>query len=53
LLVERCRARPNERAGRHAQTIGERLVADKTALWATPFEPCHKCSTKVSSMALV
>jgi hypothetical protein len=20
---------------------------------ATPFEPCHKCSTKVSSMALV
>ena len=56
MLEERCRARQNERAGRHEQTIGERLAADTTALRdlpATPFEPCHKCSTKVSSMALV
>jgi transposase len=55
-LEERCRVRQAERAGRHEQTIGERLAADKAALRdlpATPFEPCHKCSTKVSSMALV
>ena len=55
-LEERSRARQNERAGRHEQTIDERLAADKAALRdlpATPFEPCHKCSTKVSSMALV
>jgi hypothetical protein len=44
------------RAGRHEQTIGERLAADKPALGdlpATPFEPCHKYATKVSSLALV
>jgi hypothetical protein len=28
MLEERCRARQAERAGRHEQTIGERLVAD-------------------------
>jgi hypothetical protein len=56
MLEECCRARQNERAGRHEQTIGERLAADNAALRdlpATPFEPCHKCSTKVSSMVLV
>jgi transposase len=56
MLEERCRARQNERAGRHEQTIGERLEADKAALRdlpATPFEPCHKYATKASSMALV
>ena len=57
MLEERCRARQNERAGRHEQTIGERLEADKAALRdlpAMPFEPCQKYATKVSSpMALV
>jgi hypothetical protein len=28
-LEERCRARQAERAGRHEQTIDERLVADQ------------------------
>jgi len=55
-LFERCLARQNERAGRHEQTIGERLVADRAAfreLPAEPFEACHKVATKVSSQALV
>jgi transposase len=55
MLEERCRARQNERAGRHEQTIGERLVADRgafRALPAEPFEPCDKRSVKVSSTAL-
>lgn len=55
-LVERCLARQNERAGRHEQTIGERLAADKAAfreLPAAPFEACHKVATKASSQALV
>jgi transposase len=55
-LVERCLARQSERAGRHEQTIGERLAADKAAfreLPATPFEACQKVATKVSSQALV
>lgn len=55
-LVERCLARQNERAGRHEQTIGERLIADKAMfreLPATPFEACHKVAARVSSQALV
>jgi transposase len=55
-LAERCLARQNERASRHEPTIGERLVADRATLRelpATPFEPCHKCATKVSSLSLV
>jgi hypothetical protein len=32
MLAERCRARQAERAGRHADTIGERLAADTAAL---------------------
>jgi transposase len=55
-LEERCRARQSERAGRHQQTIGERLAADKAVLRdlpAAPFDPCHKCATKVSSLSLV
>lgn len=55
-LEERCRARQAERAGRHEQTIGERLVADQAVLRALPeppFEPCDKRPGKVSSTALV
>ena len=55
-LEERCRARQAECAGRHEQTIGERLAADRGAfrsLPAEPFEPCDKRSAKVSSTALV
>ena len=55
-LEERCRARQAECAGRHEQTIGERLAADRGAfrsLPTEPFEPCDKRSAKVSSTALV
>src|SRR3546814_10506928 len=56
MLEVRCRARQGERAGRHAETIGERLVADLDALRdlpAVPLEPCEKRAARVSSMALV
>lgn len=55
-LEGRCRARQGERAGRHATTIGERLIADLAALRAlpaVPLEPCEKRSGRVSSTALV
>ena len=55
-LAERCRARQGEHAGRHAETIGERLVADVAALRdlpGVPLEPCEKRAARVSSMALV
>ena len=56
VLAERCRSRQNERAGRHSETIGERLVADLAAfqrLPATPLEPCEKRIARVSSTSLV
>ncbi|HDB8235852.1 IS21 family transposase [Novosphingobium sp. NBM11] len=55
-LLERCHARQGERAGRHAQTIGERMVADVAALRPlppVPLEPCERRSARVSSTALV
>jgi len=55
-LEAHCRARQSERAGRHEQTIGERLPADKAVLRPAPdvaFEPCDKRSAKVSSTGLV
>ncbi len=56
MLEERCRARQRDHAGRHVETIGERLAADRAALRplpAVPLEPCEKRSGRVSSMALV
>jgi len=55
-LAAHCRARQGERAGRHATTIGERLIADLAVLRplpAVPLEPCEKRSGRVSSTALV
>ena len=55
-LAEHCQARQSERAGRHAATIGERLVDDLAALRplpAVPLEPCEKRAARVSSTALV
>ena len=55
-LLERCRARQSEHAGRHTQTIGERLLADVAAhrsLPPVPLEPCEKRGARVSSTALV
>ncbi len=56
MLEARCRDRQGERAGRHPETIGERLSADTAALRplpAMPLEPCEKRAARVSSMALV
>ena len=56
MLAERCRLRQGDRAGRHAETIGERLAADLAALRDLPavaLEPCETCSARVSSTALV
>ena len=55
-LADRCRRRQGERAGRHGETIGERLVFDLAAfkeLPAVPLEPCEKRAARVSSTALV
>ena len=56
MLAECCCRRQSERAGRHAETIGERLVADLAALRdlpVVPLEPCEKRVGRVSSTALV
>ncbi len=56
MLSERCHTRQKERAGRHTETIGERLAADLATireLPATPLEPCEKRAARVSSTALV
>src|ERR1700681_2428416 len=48
-------SRPIEGAGRHAETIGERLVRDLAVLSGIPegrFEPCEKKPAKVSSTGL-
>src|SRR5450432_989377 len=55
-LAARCRARQSERAGRHAETIGERLLADVAVLRDLPavaLEACEKRAGRVSSTALV
>ena len=56
MLGERCRLRQSDRAGRHAETIGERLAADLVALRGLPgvaLEPCETIGARVSSTALV
>lgn len=56
MLAERYRRRQSERAGRHSETIGERLVADLAAfknLPVIPLEPCEKRIGRVSSTSLV
>jgi transposase len=56
MLADRCRKRLSERAGRHTETIGQRLAADLAALRALPavaLEPCEKRVARVSSTALV
>lgn len=51
-----CRADQTRCAGRHTETIGERLAADLAQFRALPagiFEPCEKRSARVSSTSLV
>ena len=55
-LAARCQARQDERAGRHEETIGARLVRALAMLRPIPeglFEPCEKKPAKVSSTGLV
>jgi transposase len=55
-FAEQCCARQGDRTARHAETIGERLVADTAMLRplpAVPLEPCEKRTARVSSTALV
>jgi hypothetical protein len=55
-LLECCIARQAEKAGRHAETIAARLVADLDAFRDPPvvaLEACDKRAARVSSTALV
>jgi transposase len=55
-LEARCLARQDEHAGRHEETIGERLLRDLAALKILPagrFEPCEKKPARAASTALV
>lgn len=55
-LEAACLAEHDRKAGRHEQTIGERLLADLSAfrpLPAAPFEPCEVRTARVSSTSLV
>ena len=55
-LHECCLRRQEDHAGRHRETIGERLMRDTAALRdlpAAPFEACETRSAKVSSTSLV
>ena len=53
-LLEHCRRRLNDRLRGHDETIGERLVRDRTGflpLPATPYEACEKRAARVSSLS--
>ena len=55
-LLERCRARQAAVAGRHGQSIAERLAADLAAMRVLPEVPLAPCDTRparASSTALV
>ena len=56
MLNDSSIARQSDRAGRHHETIGERLAADAVALDdlpPAPLEPCEKRAARVSSTATV
>jgi hypothetical protein len=56
MLAERRSSRWHDHAGRHAQSIGERLAADLAVLRGLPavaLEACEKRAGRVSSTALV
>lgn len=55
-LEAACLKDQDRKAGRHSETIGERLLADLSAfcaLPAAPFEPCEVRTARVSSTSLV
>jgi transposase len=51
-LLERCRARQAETAGRHSQTITERLVADLAAMRELPAVPLEACDMRPARVSL-
>jgi transposase len=55
-LLECCRRRWGERLRGHDETIGERLVRDRSALLPlppAPYDACEKMAARVSSLSLV
>ena len=55
-LLECCRRRLNDRLRGHDETIGERLVRDRSAFLPLPptsYDACEKRTTRVSSLSLV
>jgi len=55
-LEAACLADQDRKAGRHSETIGERLMADLSGFCALPagtFEPCDVRTARVSSTSLV
>ena len=55
-LEAACLADQDRKAGRHEETIGERLLSDLTAFRSLPtarFEPCEVRTARVSSTSLV
>ncbi len=55
-LLEHCRRRLNDRLRMNDETIGERLMRDRTAflpLPLTPYDACEKRAARVSSLSLV
>src|SRR6516162_9407540 len=55
-LLECCRGRLNDRLRGHDETIGERLMRDRSAflpLPAVPYQACEKRAARVSSLSLV
>jgi transposase len=55
-LRQRCLARQQDKAGRHQETIAERLVRELAAFRPLPagmFEPCETRTARVNSVSLV
>jgi transposase len=55
-LEERCTNRQTEKLRGHNETIGERMLRDRSAFMEfplTPYDACMKLSTRVSSLSLV
>ena len=55
-LLDSCIKRQQATLRGHSETIAARLTRDRQALMAlpaTPFDPCHKIATRVSSLSLV
>src|SRR5215472_10118853 len=55
-LLEHCRRRWSDRLRGHAETIGERLMRDRSVLLSlpqAPYDACEKRAARVNSLSLV